>query len=269
MRHSWAARPWILNNRAVLQASTYRRCYVAARDRLWTQGEEPGDDRDSPGRSSPIHGFAVRQLTFINATTASFEEAILRSEGFSINKQKRLAFWSAVLTSAPSDAFKPLQSTSIRFWVNAFNTWAFERKNKGRIMGHDVSGVEVQHILKLDRGAATALLLAMNPQLEKPHGQSQHWLEGSTANFLQIAAVGVVVSRAVNAQHKFRFAFSLFDFNGSEGLTADQFAMAFRTLYCGFCNAFSVPEEGANIPAKGTAGWAGGVFHRIGKAVGF
>ena len=115
----------------------------------------------------------MRQLTFINATTASFEEAILRSEGFSINKQKRLAFWSAVLTSAPSDAFKPLQSTSIRFWVNAFNTWAFERKNKGRIMGHDVSGVEVQHILKLDRGAATALLLAMNPQLEKPHGQSK------------------------------------------------------------------------------------------------
>jgi hypothetical protein len=225
--------------------------------------------RPETARAADRKSMLQKKFTFVDATTKDFEEAINRSTGSSIKKDARLVFWRTILVSPPTDAFLPLQKHSIRFWVAAFNTWAFERSKKRKIAGYDVSGQEIAHIFKLDPHSAMLLLVKMNPNLEKPRGVSQKWLEDSTANFLQVVAVGAVVSRAVNAQHKFRFAFSLFDFEGCDSLNADQFAMAFRTLYCGLCGAFSVPPEGASIPAKGSAAWAAEVFRRIGDSCGF
>ena len=81
------------------------------------------------------------------------------------------------------------------------------------------------------------ILRVMNPKLAQVT-LSKNWMDIEHANFLQIAAVGAVLSRSVSAQQKLRYAFSLFDFNCSESLGENEFSMAFRCIFSGLSLAF-------------------------------
>jgi hypothetical protein len=211
-----------------------------------------------------------KQLTFVDATTEDISDAIKRTSKDFGNEltHARQVFWVTVLSQSPSDVMLPFRNSSIRYWVRAFNNWAHERNERRTISGYGVTGAEIQKIFKLDPKCAMALLLKMNPSLARPRVVTKEWLQNSSANFLQIASAGVILARSVSAHHKLRYCFSLFDFDASEGLDVDQFAMAFRSLYKSLCLVFEVPESDG-LSGKEVGEWATRLFTHVGKMVGF
>ena len=106
----------------------------------------------------------------------------------------------------------------------------------------------------------------MNPKLAQVT-LSKNWMDVEHANFLQIAAVGAVLSRSVSAQQKLRYAFSLFDFNCSESLGENEFSMAFRCIFSGLSLAFEKVQ--AKVDPAELSSWANSVFQKVGTNLGF
>lgn len=206
-----------------------------------------------------------RKMSFAECTVEDALQASYAlkavSQGFHQN------FWVRVLTGSFQKDAALLQHLTLRFWVHAFNVHARSRL-AGGVKGMDMTGTELQQILRMSPRNTSFVVRLLNPMAPPPFSSAAQeidaWLGKVRVSFLLVCVAGVVCSKAVSALQTVHFIFELFDFDGSEDLTSQEFGLAFRSLVNAFQRIFGLRDQDC-ISSEAIASWADEVYRNIAK----